>query len=110
MKKLCVVTAVIEVGAGVALLCWPSATMARLLGAGLDAPAAVTLRGVAGAALFALGIASWPAHYDAQSGGARGLVRARALYNFGAVAGGCSSRGGLVCDPAPLQPTRTLLH
>jgi hypothetical protein len=32
MKRLLIVTAVIELGAGVALLCFPSATVALLLG------------------------------------------------------------------------------
>jgi hypothetical protein len=85
MKKLLVVTAVIEVGAGVALMCCPSATVALLLGSPLDTPAAVTLGRVAGAALFALGVACWIAQYDAQSFAARGLVSAMALYNLGAV-------------------------
>ncbi len=43
MKKLLIVTAVIEVGAGVALICCPSATVALLLGSPLDTPAAMTL-------------------------------------------------------------------
>lgn len=84
MKMLLIVTAVIELGAGLALLCVPSAAVALLLGSPLDAPAAVTLGRVAGAALFALGVACWLAHYDAQSCAARGLVSAMVLYNFGA--------------------------
>ena len=85
MKRLLIVTAVIELGAGVALLSLPSATVTLLLGSGLDTPAAVALGRVAGAALFALGVASWLAHYDAQSCAARGLVSAMVLYNLGAV-------------------------
>lgn len=85
MKILLAVTAVIEVGAGVALICFPSATVALLLGSGLDTSAVVTLGRLAGAALFALGIACWLAQYDAQSRAARGLVSAMVLYNLGAV-------------------------
>jgi hypothetical protein len=85
MKLLLLVTAVIELGAGVALLCIPAAAAALLLGAPLDTPVAVTLGRVAGTALFALGVASWLAQYDAQSCAARGLVGAIVLYNFGAV-------------------------
>ena len=85
MKRLLIVTAVIELGAGVALLCFPSATVALLLGSSLDTPAAMTLARVAGTALSALGIASWLAQYDAQSCAARGLVSAMVLYNLGAV-------------------------
>jgi hypothetical protein len=85
MKRLFIVTAVIEVGAGVALLCCPSATVNLLLGSGLDTSPAVTLGRVAGAALLTLGIACWLAQYDAQSCAARGLVSAMWLYNLGAV-------------------------
>ncbi len=86
MKRLLIVTAVIELGVGVALLCLPSATVTLLLGSGLDTPAAVALGRVAGTALFALGVACWLAQYDAQSCAARGLVSAMVLYNVGAVA------------------------
>ena len=85
MKRLLIVTAVIELGAGVALLCFPSATVALLLGSLLDSPAAMNLARVAGAALFALGVAFWLAQYDAQSRAAKGLVSAMVLYDLGAV-------------------------
>ena len=85
MKKLLIVTALIEAGAGVGLMCCPSVAVALLLGAPLDTPAALTLGRVAGAALFALGVACWLAHYDAQSCAARGLLSAMLLYNLGAV-------------------------
>jgi hypothetical protein len=84
MKSLLVVTALIEVGAGVALLCCPSAVVALLLGSGFDTSAAVTLGRVAGAALLSLGVACWLARYDAQSCAARGLVSSMVLYNLGA--------------------------
>ena len=85
MKRLLIVTAIIELGVGLALLSFPSATVALLLGSSLDAPAAVTLGRVAGAALLALGVANWLAQYDEQSCAARGLVSAMVLYNIGAV-------------------------
>jgi len=105
MKKLLVVTAVIELGAGVALLCCPSATVKLLLGSPLDSAAALTLGRVAGAALFALGVACWLAHYDSQSCAARGLVSAMVLYNVGVAvilgaAGIHSQPVGLVLWPA----------
>jgi hypothetical protein len=86
MKRLLIVTMVMEVGAGMALLCCPSAAMALLLGSPLDTPATLTLGRVAGAALFALGVACWLASDDAQSRAARGLVAAMLLYNLAAVA------------------------
>jgi hypothetical protein len=85
MKRLLIVTALIELGAGLALLCCPSATVGLLLGSPLEAPAAVVLGRVAGTALFALGIACWCARYDTQSHARRGLVSAMVLYNLGAV-------------------------
>ena len=86
MKYLHIVTAVIEAGAGVALVCFPSAAVALLLGAGLDSPASVATGRVAGMALLALAVACWLAHYDAQSCTARGLVAGMTLYNLGVVA------------------------
>ncbi len=105
MKQLLIVTALIEVGASLALLCCPSATVALLLGAPLDTPSAISLGRVAGAALFALGVASWLAHYDEKSRAARGVVSAMVLYNLGAVvilglAGIRSEPAGVVLWPA----------
>jgi hypothetical protein len=86
MKALPIVTAVIEVGAGLALLGFPSAVAMLLLGTPLDTPAALTVARVAGAGLLALGVACWLARGDTQSPAARGLVGAMLLYNVAAVA------------------------
>jgi hypothetical protein len=56
----------IEVGASLALLCCPSATVALLLGSRLETLVAVTLGRLAGAALLALGVACWLAKHDGQ--------------------------------------------
>lgn len=76
-------TAVIELGAGLALLTCPSATTVLLVGAPLEASATLTVARVAGAALLALGVACWLARGDAHSRAARGLVAAMVLYNLG---------------------------
>ena len=84
MKRLFVTTAVIEIGAGLALLSCPSETVVLLLGVPLESAVAVALGRVTGVALCALAVANWLAHYDEQSRAARGLVSAMLLYNVGA--------------------------
>jgi hypothetical protein len=86
MKALHTVTALIEVGAGLALLCFPSTTVTLLVGAPLETSAALTVARVGGAGLAALGVACWHARGDTQSEAARGLVAAMLLYDVAAVA------------------------
>lgn len=85
MKYLLVTTALLELGAGLALATLPSAMVTLLLGSPLEASAAVTLGRLAGAALLSLGVACWLARGDAQSRAVRGLVAAMLLYNLAAV-------------------------
>lgn len=80
MKNLLTTTAVIEAGAGLALLALPAALV---FGPSLDTPAGATVVRVAGAALLTIGVASWLARSDAQSHAARGLVSALVIYNAG---------------------------
>jgi Kef-type K+ transport system membrane component KefB len=86
MKALQTVTAVIELGAGFALLCFPSITVEFLVGAPLETPAALTVARIGGAGLLALGVACWLARGNTQSRAARGLVAAMLLYDVAAVA------------------------
>jgi hypothetical protein len=72
----------IEGGAGVALLCLPSAAAVLLLGKPLEPPAALTVARIGGAALLTLGVACWLARSDTQSLAARGLVSAMVIYNI----------------------------
>jgi hypothetical protein len=83
VNTLFATTAVIEAGAGLALLCLPSAAAKLLLGAPLQEPAAFTVARVGGAGLFTLGIACWLASSDTQSSAARGLTTAMVVYNLG---------------------------
>jgi hypothetical protein len=62
---------VIELGAGLALLCLPSVAVALLLGTPLEAPVAMTVARIGGTALLALGAACGLARGDTQSRGAR---------------------------------------
>ena len=98
-------TALTELGAGLALLSFPSAAVTLLLGAPLEAPAALTVARVAGAALLTLGAAFWLARGDTRSRAARGMVAAMVLYNLGAAiilgaAGIRSQPVGIVLWPA----------
>jgi hypothetical protein len=86
MKTLHTVSAVIELGAGFALLCCPSAMATILVGVPMETPADLTVARVGGAGLFALGLACWLARGDPQSRAARGLVAAMLLYDIAAVA------------------------
>lgn len=81
MKTLLVVTAVIEVGTGAALLAWPSGIASILLGSSLGTATVMTVGRVAGAALLSLGVACWLARRDPRSIAATGLVAAMLLYN-----------------------------
>ena len=105
MKPLLLVTAVLEAGIGIGLLAVPSPVAQVLLGAPLEAPAALTVARVAGVALLALGVACWLASFDSQSSAARGVLSAMVLYNFGAAiilgaAGIQSERVGIGLWPA----------
>lgn len=85
MKALHTATATIEFGAGLALLCCPSAAATLLFSTPLEGPAALTIARVGGAGLLSLGVACWLARGDAESRAARGLVAAMLLYNVAAV-------------------------
>ena len=84
-RELLIVTALVETATGLTLVVSPTLVVAFLLGASLDAPAALVVARMAGAALLSLGCACWLARNDPQSGAARALVAAMLLYNVGAV-------------------------
>lgn len=99
MKRLLVITAALEAGTGIGLLAAPPVIARLLLGATLDAPAAVTVARVTGAALFALGVACWRARDDG-----RALVVAMLFYNVAAVAVLAYAAVGLALSGIGLWP------
>src|SRR5271169_3813383 len=86
MKRLLLVTAIIEAPTGLGLIAVPAFVVRLLLGSPLEPSAAIILGRVTGVALVALGVACWLARDDAQGSAARGLVAAILLYNVGVAA------------------------
>jgi hypothetical protein len=85
-RNLLVVTALAEAGVGLTLLLSPPFVTGLLLGVSLDAPAALIVGRIAGAALLSLGAACWLARDDGPSRAQRGLIAAMMLYNSAAAA------------------------
>ena len=84
-RLLLIVTAVLEGGTGLALLVSPALVVSILIGASFETTADSVVGRVAGAALLALGAASWLARNDENSRAATGLIVSLVLYNVGAV-------------------------
>jgi hypothetical protein len=81
MKSLLPITALIELGAGFALLAIPATAIRLLVGESIEASGALTVARIGGAGLLSLGLACWFARNDARSGAAKGLVAAMLFYN-----------------------------
>jgi len=85
-RRLLIVTALVEVPISLLLLFSPALLVPLLLGASLDAPAALVVARLAGAALLSLSGACWLARDDGPSRARRGLIAAMLLYNSAAAA------------------------
>ena len=83
-KHLFIVTAMVEVGTGLALAIAPSVLVTLLLASPLSTTVGMTVGRVAGAALFSLGAACWLARDDERSRAATGLIVSMLLYNTAA--------------------------
>src|SRR6187551_2157905 len=82
-RQFLVVSAVMEMGAGLALLIAPAPAISLVLGfSGTEAAAIARL---AGAALLSLGTACWWARHDDDSAASRALVRGMLVYNASVV-------------------------
>ena len=115
-RTLLTVTALAETGVGLLLLLSPPLVSGLLLGVSLDAPAALIVGRIAGAALVSLGSACWLARDDGPNRARRGLVAAMVLYNCAAVAvlahagAGVRLVGVLMWPAVALRSTRPLVH
>ena len=85
-RKLLIVTALAETGVGLTLLLSPPLVAGVLLGVSLEAPAALVVARIAGAALLSLSCACWLARNDGPNRAVGGIVAAMLLYNSVAVA------------------------
>ena len=84
MKLLLIIAAVIEAGAGLALLLIPAVSVSALLGVPLDTAIGLVAGRIAGAALVGLAIACWQARNGERGSAATGVVEAMFFYNFAA--------------------------
>jgi hypothetical protein len=109
VRILLIVSSVTEVAIGLALVLSPSVPVTVLLGASLDAPAALVAARIAGAALLSLAAVCWLARNDAPSRAVRGLITALLAYNAAATAILVHAGTGLGLSGIGLWPT-VVLH
>ena len=107
VTRLFLVTAVLEIGAGLTLLVAPSAVIRLLFGPAVEVFPAIGVVRLTGAALLSLGAACWWARRDERSPASRALVGALLIYNVTVVAlvvvGALGALG-------PLQWVAVVLH
>jgi hypothetical protein len=109
MKALLVVSAAIELSAGLALLLAPSLAASLLLGSPLGTPSAIVLGHLAGLALIALGVGCWLARNRDEGGTASPIFAAMLFYNAAAALLLVYARLGMALVGAFLWPA-VLLH
>jgi hypothetical protein len=105
LTYLLIVTAITEVATGLLLLVLPSIPFGLLLGVSVAAPEALLVGRVAGAALLALGVASWLARSDKQGCAVLGVLTGVLIYDGAAAAllayaGAALGMAGLALWPA----------
>ena len=79
-----IVTALVETAAGICLLFLPAVVFAALLGSADATREAIFVGRLTGAALFAIGVASWMARTDMRSSAQLGLLTGIFIYNVAA--------------------------
>ena len=100
-----IVTALVETAAGICLLFLPAVVFAALLGSADATREAIFVGRLTGAALFAIGVASWMARTDTRSSAQLGLLTGIFIYNVAAstllgLAGALLKMVGVLLGPA----------
>jgi hypothetical protein len=104
-SHLFLVSALIEIAAGLILLATPTPAIAFVFGS--SGNPAVAVGRIAGAALLALGTACWGARHDRGGPASRGLIGALLTYNVAIVTLVASASLG---SPGPLLWAVAMLH
>jgi hypothetical protein len=104
-KLLLLITAFVEAGTGLCLLVVPGVIFAILLGIDHASSDATLVGRIAGAALLAIGIASWTARTDTSTPAQLGLLTGLVIYNAAtsmllAFAGAALNMIGILLWPA----------
>ena len=81
VTRLFIVTAALELGAGLTLLVAPAVIIRLLFGSAADVFPAVGIARLTGAALLSLGAACWWARHDGRSAASIALLGALLIYN-----------------------------
>jgi hypothetical protein len=99
MTALFIVTAAIELGAGLTLLAVPAVVIRLLFGPAVDVSVAVGVARLTGVALLSLAAACWSARHEQRSAASTGLVGGMFIYNAGFVALAMAGALGAVGPP-----------
>ena len=106
-RGLFIVTAALELGAGLALLAAPAVVIGLLFGSAVDLFPAAGIARLTGAALLSVAVACWGARDDGRSAAARALVGGLLVYNIAVVA---LAIGGALGALGPLLWGAVILH
>jgi hypothetical protein len=80
--RLLIVTAVVEVATGLALLCAPTVPIVLLLGIRTASPEVALISRVTGTALLSIGVSSWLARNDRDSRAQNGVLIGVLIYDI----------------------------
>jgi hypothetical protein len=107
VTPLFIVTAALELGAGLTLLVAPAIVVRLLFGSAVDVFPAIGIARLTGAALLSLGAACWWARDEERSTASTALVGGLLIYNIAVVALGILGALGAL---GPLQWTAVVVH